>query len=60
MSLLSARPASIALSKLRVPVPLALGKYELLSNRELNEHMDDILAERERRIGLGEYNDELT
>lgn len=60
MALLGSRPASIALSKVRVPMPLVLGKYELLTNEELNDHMNDILAERSRRIGLGEYDDGCT
>lgn len=34
---------------LQVPLNLALGLYEKLSEKELNEHYNDIRAERERR-----------
>jgi hypothetical protein len=54
---IGSRPAGIALSKVRVPMPLVLGKYELLTNQELNDHIDDIQAERSRRLELGEYDD---
>jgi hypothetical protein len=57
---LQARPASIALSKLRVPVPLALGKYELLSDLELKEAIADLNAERDRRIDERGYDFGLT
>lgn len=43
------RPATVALSKVRVPLPLLFGKYELLSDEELRDLIDDLTAEVGRR-----------
>lgn len=40
----------IALSKILVPLPLAMGKYELLTKEQLNDHLNDVLAEYKRRL----------
>lgn len=40
----------IALRKIVVPLPLAMGKYELLTKDQLNDHLNDILAEYKRRL----------
>lgn len=39
----------ISVFDLRVPLALALGLYEKLTKKELEEHYYDIRAERERR-----------
>lgn len=41
----------IPLSKITVPLPLAMGRFEKLTNKELDEHLNDILAEYKRRLG---------
>lgn len=41
---------SIPRHKIQVPMALALGKYELLEQKELNDHLNDILAEYKRRL----------
>lgn len=42
-------PELIPTKKLQVPIPLALGKFEYLTEEELNDHANDIAAEQARR-----------
>lgn len=41
---------SIPIDKIQVPLPIVLGKYEYLSDEELNEHITDLTHEQERRV----------
>ena len=41
---------TIELKKLNVPLPLAMGRYELLTKEELRDHFCDITAEYNRRL----------
>lgn len=44
----------ISVFDLQVPLNLALGLYERLSDEELEEHFNDIKAERDRRSDKNE------
>lgn len=41
----------VLMKRLQVPVALAAGLYEHLTDEELNDHYNDITAERARRAG---------
>lgn len=44
------RARVLDLDKIKVPLPLAVGRYDLLTDKELEEHLHDCIAEAARRL----------
>lgn len=44
------RARVLGLDRIKVPLPLAVGRYDLLTDRELEEHLHDCIAECARRL----------